>query len=70
MMDKVRMERNAQQNRLLVLMKGSHASMNISLVPLEHAHTTWNDVRHYLEPAVEVQRALDDGASVCRSGYG
>ena len=27
--------------------------MNISLVPLEHAHTAWNDVRHYLEPAVE-----------------
>ena len=27
--------------------------MNISLVPLEHVHTAWNDVRHYLEPAVE-----------------
>jgi len=27
--------------------------MNISLVPLEHAHAAWNDVRHYLEPAVE-----------------
>ena len=27
--------------------------MNISLVPPEHAHSAWNDVRHYLEPAVE-----------------
>ena len=27
--------------------------MNISLVPLEHAASAWNDVRHYLEPAVE-----------------
>ncbi len=27
--------------------------MKISLVPLEHAASAWNDVRDYLEPAVE-----------------
>jgi len=27
--------------------------MNISLVPLEHASSAWNDVRDYLEPAVK-----------------
>jgi len=27
--------------------------MNISLVPLEHASTAWNQARHWLEPAIE-----------------
>ena len=27
--------------------------MNISLVPLEHVSGAWNDVRHYLEPAID-----------------
>ncbi|MHC4370303.1 MAG: hypothetical protein ACYSW8_22045 [Planctomycetota bacterium] len=28
--------------------------MNISLVPVEHVSSVWNDVRDYLEPAVEI----------------
>jgi hypothetical protein len=27
--------------------------MKISLVPLEHASTAWNQARHWLEPAIE-----------------
>lgn len=30
--------------------------MNISLVPVEHTMSVWNDVRDYLEPAVEITK--------------
>ena len=54
MMDRVRMERNGTTKQAPQIdEKENDACMNISLVPPEHAHSAWNDVRHYLEPAVE-----------------
>ena len=41
--------------------------MKISLVPLEHAASAWNDVRHYLEPAVETANGRWTMEHLCAS---
>ena len=54
MMDRVRMERNGTTNGHHRLDEEENdACMNISLNSMKHAHSAWNDVRHYLEPAGE-----------------